>query len=120
MDAGYDNRVPPELSRVLGAPTLVDTASYADTIAVANCSLGSPAYPFAMAGLALLLVASLRGACAARGGVPVPRPFPGASLPPSAVEPAPEPPVPVPVPALISTALRFRGVPYRNGGSDPS
>jgi cell wall-associated NlpC family hydrolase len=24
------------------------------------------------------------------------------------------------VPALISTALRFRGVPYRNGGSDPS
>jgi cell wall-associated NlpC family hydrolase len=26
----------------------------------------------------------------------------------------------VPVPELISTALGFRGVPYRNGGSDPS
>jgi cell wall-associated NlpC family hydrolase len=70
--------------------------------------------------LAILLAASVSGACAARGGVPVPRPFPGASLPPSAVEPAPEPPAPVPVPELISTALRFRGVPYRNGGSDPS
>src|SRR5688572_3102622 len=74
----------------------------------------------ATAGLALLLLASLSGACAARGGVPVPRPFPGASLPPSAVEPAPEPTALVPVPALISTALSFRGVPYRNGGSDPS
>jgi cell wall-associated NlpC family hydrolase len=83
-----------------------------------------PAAPkplLAKAGLALILVlAALTGACAARGGVPVPRPFPGASLPPAAVEPAPEPPAPVPVPALISTALRFRGVPYRNGGSDPS
>ena len=68
----------------------------------------------------ILVVATLSGACAARGGVPVPRPFPGASLPPSAVEPAPEPPAPAPMPALISTALRFRGVPYRNGGSDPS
>ena len=68
----------------------------------------------------ILVVATLSGACAARVGVPVPRPFPGASLPPSAVEPAPEPPAPAPMPALISTALRFRGVPYRNGGSDPS
>jgi hypothetical protein len=86
---------------------------------VAKAPLASPK-PLAKAGLAILLVASLSGACAARGGVPVPRPFPGASLPRPAVEPAPEPPVPVPVPALISTALRFRGVPYRNGGSDPS
>jgi len=68
----------------------------------------------------ILVVASLAGACAARGGAPVPRPFPGASLPPSAVEPAPEPPAAAPLPALVSTALRFRGVPYRNGGSDPS
>jgi hypothetical protein len=75
----------------------------------------------AKAGLAvILMLAVLSGACAARGEMPVPRPFPGASLPPSAVEPAPEPPVPVPVPELVSTALRFRGVPYRNGGSDPS
>ena len=70
--------------------------------------------------LSIVLMAFLSGACASRGGVPVPRPFPGASLPPSAVEPAPEPPAPAPMPALISTALRFRGVPYRNGGSDPS
>jgi cell wall-associated NlpC family hydrolase len=86
---------------------------------VAKSSLGLPARRFAQAGPALMLMlAALSGACAARGGTPVPRPFPGASLPPSAVEPAPEPPAPVP--ALISTALRFRGVPYRNGGSDPS
>jgi cell wall-associated NlpC family hydrolase len=75
----------------------------------------------ATAGVAVILVlAALSGACAARGETPVPRPFPGASLPPSAVEPAPEPPIPAPVPELVSTALRFRGVPYRNGGSDPS
>jgi cell wall-associated NlpC family hydrolase len=67
----------------------------------------------------MLLLATLSGACAARGGTPVPRPFPGASLPPS-VEPAPEPPAPASVPALVTTALQFRGIPYRNGGSDPS
>src|ERR687897_667540 len=72
--------------------------------------------------LAIVLLASLTGACAARGGgVPVPRPFPGASLPPGAVETAPESPPPTTtVPALISTALGFRGTPYRNGGTDPS
>ena len=76
----------------------------------------------AKAGALILVLASLTGACAARGGTPVPRPFPGAALPPSAIEPAPDLPAPAPaaVPALVSTALRFRGVPYRNGGSDPS
>jgi cell wall-associated NlpC family hydrolase len=58
----------------------------------------------------------------------VPRPFPGAApgpeRPPAAGVPdapgaaeAPAAPVGTPV---VSTALAFRGVPYRNGGSDPS
>ena len=62
----------------------------------------------------------MTGACAARGGAPVPRPFPGAALPPGAGETASHPAATVAVPELISTALQFRGVPYRNGGSDPS
>ena len=79
-------------------------------------------------------------ACAAREGVP--RPFPGAALPPGAVEPAdrpadaappdradapaPETPrvaVTFPAPGrpdVVATALGYRGVPYRFGGSDPS
>jgi cell wall-associated NlpC family hydrolase len=64
--------------------------------------------------MAMIVAASMSGACAARGGVP--RPFPGAALPP-AIEPPPEP---VASPTLITTALGFRGIPYRNGGSDPS
>lgn len=77
--------------------------------------------------LVVVVLAALSGACAARGGGPlVPRPFPGAALPPGAGETAPGSPVTVPtlaptlVPALVNTALEFRGVPYRNGGSDPS
>ena len=82
--------------------------------------------------LCVVAAAVLSGACAARGGVP--RPFPGAALPPGAVEPSPEPPpatapppstaAPSPStaapPALVSAALQYQGVPYRNGGSDPS
>jgi len=75
----------------------------------------------------IVMLAVTSGACAARGGVP--RPFPGAPLPPGAVE-APadrvevppdgiETPPPAPA-AVVATALGFRGVPYRNGGSDPS
>jgi cell wall-associated NlpC family hydrolase len=59
--------------------------------------------------LAVLTV--FTGACASTGGVP--RPFPSPAGSASAV------------PALRNTpvadiALAFRGVPYRNGGSDPS
>ncbi len=70
---------------------------------------------------AVLLVAAMTaGACATGGGVPRPRPFPGAALPPEATEPPP-PTFTVREPAaVISTALSFRGIPYRNGGSDPS
>ena len=82
-------------------------------------------------GPALIVVLALgTGACAARGGIPVPRPFPGAALPPAA-RPAETPPTatteivpervePAAPPALVSTALAFRGTPYRNGGTDPS
>lgn len=53
-------------------------------------------------------------ACAATGAVPAPFPRPGA--PPAAVSgtllDSPS--------ALVDTALSFRGVPYRDGGADPS
>jgi cell wall-associated NlpC family hydrolase len=76
--------------------------------------------------LALLILIALTGAACATTGA-TPRPFPGAPAPPAARKaPAPEPP-PIVVPEtpprpddLISTALMLRGVPYRNGGSDPS
>ena len=80
----------------------------------------------------LLALTVVTAACAARGGTPVPRPFPGAALPPTA-PPATGTPTPPPVAAypgamtaeaaprtnIIETALSFRGVPYRYGGSDP-
>lgn len=80
----------------------------------------------------IVLLAVTSGACAARGGVP--RPFPGASLPPGAgeapadrvetppadVDPLVEPATPPASAAVVATALEYRGAPYRNGGSDPS
>lgn len=84
----------------------------------------------------IVLLAVATGACAARGGVP--RPFPGAAVPPGAAEPPvadAEPPAetagiltpsaPLPfgtgmVEAVVRTALDFLGVPYRNGGSSPA
>jgi cell wall-associated NlpC family hydrolase len=92
---------------------------------------------------ALLLVTLAAAGCASSGAVP--KPFPGAptaagrpaSGPPRIAEaspagaaaepPSPDPGVAVP-PALdvtpgalaLTTALDLRGVPYRNGGSDPS
>jgi cell wall-associated NlpC family hydrolase len=67
-----------------------------------------------------LLIVVLAGgltACAARGGVP--RPFPGAPLPPGAVEEPAARPV-EPLTEIVALALGYRGVPYRNGGSDPT
>jgi len=93
--------------------------------------------------LFLVALALSAAACASSGAVPRPRPFPGASLPPAPAAPAspeapaatatPEVPV-VPDPALVPptaasrfapdavvrTALGFQGIPYRNGGTDPS
>lgn len=62
--------------------------------------------------LLILLLTVATGACAARGGVP--RPFPGAAVPPVAA------PDIVVDPTVVRTALDLLGVPYRNGGSDPS
>jgi cell wall-associated NlpC family hydrolase len=67
--------------------------------------------------LSLVVVTVISAACAARGAAPVPRPFPGAALPPSAPS---APGSPSPGTSIIDTALAFRGVPYRYGGTDPS
>ncbi|HZI82166.1 MAG TPA: C40 family peptidase [Vicinamibacterales bacterium] len=73
--------------------------------------------------VALVLVALLAGGCASSGAVP--RPFPGASTP--AGQPSEPPPgiagaspVSEPGARALATALEQRGIPYRNGGSDPS
>ena len=85
-----------------------------------------------MARALVLLLAIATGACAARGGVP--RPFPGAAIPPGAgdepaerVETPVQPPREVPaapasgaVESVVRTAMDLLGIPYRNGGSDPS
>jgi cell wall-associated NlpC family hydrolase len=79
-----------------------------------------------VSGLAVALGLILATGCAARPGVP--RPFPGAPVPPTTADappprPEPEPGVPptaAPVAPLLETALTFRGTPYRYGGSDPS
>jgi cell wall-associated NlpC family hydrolase len=89
--------------------------------------------------LIIVALSIASGACAARGGVP--RPFPGASIPPGAGEdaiadgaapsageagptenqtPDTDPADARMLPAVIDTALGLLGIPYRNGGSDPS
>lgn len=72
--------------------------------------------------LALTLVVLSTAACASTGGVPRPFPTPGGGN-----SPAPEAPAPATaaIPAqdgyaIAGTALSLRGVPYRNGGSDPA
>ena len=73
--------------------------------------------------MTLVAAAALASACASTG-TNRPRPFPtpaGSTNP----EPTPAtPPVPpraaIPSEQLVATALSFRGVPYRNGGSDPT
>jgi hypothetical protein len=102
--------------------TLVNTVSYTD-IARVGQSLGLGV---------ILLAAAVSGACAAKGGVP--RPFPVATRAPETGAVLIEPPAlptesaPGGPPAadaessdgILQTALGFLGIPYRNGGSDPS
>jgi hypothetical protein len=75
-----------------------------------------------------VLIALYAAACASAGGPPRPRPFPGSPLPPdseptagvpAADSPAVISPFSGPL-SIVSTALMLRGIPYRNGGSDPS
>ncbi len=73
--------------------------------------------------LALTLFALASAACASTGGVPRPFPTPGGgnSPPPEAPSPAVTAANPAQDGYAISgTALSLRGVPNRNGGSDPS
>jgi cell wall-associated NlpC family hydrolase len=79
---------------------------------------------------ALLLMGAFAAGCASSGAVP--KPFPGASTPggppPTTagrpVETAPGIAVPSPdggtAQMALASALELRGVPYRNGGSDPN
>ena len=64
----------------------------------------------------VVLLAVTGSACAAHGGVP--RPFPGASIPPTARK------TPQERGGLFSNAVQaalgFLGTPYRNGGTDPT
>ena len=73
----------------------------------------------------LLLLALFTAGCASSGAVPQPFPVPaGTRSTPAATAPRPEPGTPaVSVAdsyAIVGTALSLRGVPYRNGGNDPS
>lgn len=72
-----------------------------------------------------ILIALSTGACATSGN-PRPRPFPGAPPPPESTPSSPAEPAVVAPPvagapsAIVDTAMKLRGVPYRNGGSDPA
>src|SRR5687767_13350279 len=76
--------------------------------------------------VSVLFFAGFAAACASGGGVP--KPFPGAPVPepPNAPAAPSTPALPSRLVtsadpgAVVQTALRFRGVPYRNGGTDPS
>ena len=110
------------------------------TAVVRLCAGAAPKRMLRKAGPVLVvLIAVATIGCAARAGVP--RPFPGASIPPGAgeapsdrveapvdgvdppsarVEPLAEPDAAPTLAAIVMTALELRGMPYRNGGSDPS
>lgn len=71
----------------------------------------------------MVLLALGAGACASSGAIP--KPFPGA--PTTAAAPStpevtrlPEAASRFEPAAVVETAMGFRGVPYRNGGTDPS
>jgi cell wall-associated NlpC family hydrolase len=75
--------------------------------------------------LLMVLLALGAAACASTGAFPQPFPVPHGPPVPAPVEPTPESPaLPASAPAdgyeISGAALTLRGVPYRNGGSDPS
>lgn len=72
---------------------------------------------------ALAVLAPLIGACASTGAVP--RPFPTPRTTTAATRPVPQPDRPPVDPptgegGVVGTALDLRGIPYRNGGTDPT
>jgi peptidoglycan DL-endopeptidase CwlO len=70
-----------------------------------------------------VLLTLLAGGCASSGAVPAPFPTPAPSAPAHVPEPVPAPdesPRDVARPPVVGTALSLQGVPYRNGGTDPS
>jgi len=71
----------------------------------------------------ILLLAFAAGAAACASSGAVPRPFPGAALPPTSagIPDPPGGPKPDSSPTtVVATALTLRGTQYRNGGSEPS
>ncbi len=68
--------------------------------------------------LSLVAIAALASACASTGAVPKPFPTPGSSAPSAPA--APRVKKGVDGYALVGTALALRGIPYRNGGTDPT
>jgi cell wall-associated NlpC family hydrolase len=66
------------------------------------------------------LLALAAAGCASTGAVPRPFPSPGAWNSPPAEAPSPTATAAQDGYAIAGTALSFRGVTYRNGGSDPS
>src|SRR4249919_994237 len=70
--------------------------------------------------LRILLCLTCAGgaACASTGAVPRPFPTPDAHRRPAPPEVVPS--ADAPAGSVIATALGLRGVPYRNGGADPS
>jgi cell wall-associated NlpC family hydrolase len=73
----------------------------------------------------LIVLAALCSACASTGAVPRPFPLPGTAPAPGAPMSPSTPSAPDALRgfdgyALVGTALSFRGVPYRNGGTDPN
>jgi cell wall-associated NlpC family hydrolase len=95
--------------------------------------------PLGISWLAVGAVALSAAACASSGATPKPFPMPGGATPARGGATAPAPPDQASAPppltaratatpshpsmdsyALAGTALGLRGIPYRNGGSDPS
>jgi cell wall-associated NlpC family hydrolase len=76
------------------------------------------AYNGVVRAVILVYAAVCATACASTGAVP--KPFPGATVPKPPAPVAPRGVAPPSAPLLIATALSYRGVPYRNGGSDPA
>jgi cell wall-associated NlpC family hydrolase len=72
-------------------------------------------------GVVVILLACV-SACAAKGGTPRPFPAPpSVAVPPEITAPAAvSPSGAFSIQSLLDTALGYRGVPYRNGGSDPT